>query len=204
MLNTEKVYNYLQKNEIEKLKEYVRLELLTNDKKSSIKAGITTYYKHIEKINQSRAILQFCKTIDGIQYTTDTYIGLALVEEDHIKLFKEIEETEKFHYPDLKKVINYHTIFDCEKDFEVLDLMNKIKVAIAEDKFLFFKNCCVNYVDPKKLKLVLQGLQADGTLHFNFKDRAIIIEKANGSKAILLPAVAKDDENIDDIVITIE
>lgn len=202
MLDSKKVLELLNENKIEELKEMIRIDMLTSDKKTSIAAGIKTFYNYIQKQGEARPILKKCLIDDDIQYITDSFIMLALKKEDFIDLFEKAKEEDR--YPNVKNVLRYYDV-NYTKEYDVKQLFNFCKLAIAEKTDVVFKCDDFNVlIDPKLLKLCLQGLQVnDGVLQFSFtgQHKPVKIVKNNGSIALIMPLRYNDETAQNSIVI---
>lgn len=199
-MDNTKILKMINDNRISELKEMLQQEIMLEGiNNTSDKLRQQKIQKHFLKECKSRPVLQKYIIKNDIQYFTDSYFLVALVEEDQIQSLKECDPENDGQYPELDYLINNakksnRIYFELEHN----ELINQIKLAKANKKETFD----VYVEDNRLLVLGIKELEVF-LLSMNYKKHdtlkvytdtrnnklevALNVYKDNGSYGLLLP-----------------
>lgn len=199
------IISMIKAGKIQQLLDELNRETMLEDIKNiSEKARQTKIKKHMEKTCYLKPTLQKYIIDNNIQYFTDSYFMVALVESDQVKSLIKHDTTKDSPYPNVKDYINtykQYNAFDFTLNYN--DIIKQINVNKANKN----KTISLNIDDKHLLILTISELEVF-LLAMNFKKDDIIkcytklnnnkltlpinINKENGSYGLLLPCRQPD------------
>lgn len=199
-MDNTKILKMINENRISELKEMLQHEIMLEGiKNTSDKLRQQKIQKHFLKECKSRPVLQKYIIKNDIQYFTDSYFLVALVEEDQIQSLKEYNPENDGQYPELDYLIN-----NAKKsnriyfELEYNELINQIKLAKANKKETFdvyVEDNRLLVLGIKELEVFLLSMnyKKNDTLkvytdtRYNKLEVGLNVYKDNGSYGLLLP-----------------